>query len=116
MAIAAGKLRERVIVEQKNLVDNGKGGRTRPAGQPEWWPVAGIPDLRAEIIPLRGGEAMAEAILRSVQYYRVTIRARTGIVPSQRLLWRGTPLNIKAMAHSTDRRDIVMTCEAGLPG
>lgn len=116
MSIAAGRLRERVTVEQKNLVDNGKGGRMRPADEPEWWPVKDIPDLPAEIIPLRGNEAMQEAILRTVQYYRVTIRARADVLPSHRLMWKGTPLNIKAMARSVDRREIVMTCESGNPG
>lgn len=116
MSIAAGRLRERVTVEEKNLVDNGKGGRKRSDNGPEWWPVRGIPDLPAEIIPLRGNEAMQEAILRTVQYYRVTIRARPDVLASHRLMWNGTPLNIKAMARSTDRREIVMTCESGSPG
>jgi SPP1 family predicted phage head-tail adaptor len=114
MSIKAGRLRERVAIQSKNLVDNGRGGRARPAGGPEW--IDDATSVAAEVIPLRGDEALQHAVLRSVQLYRVTIRARAGVSAAQRLLWRGTPLNIKALAHSTDRRDIVMTCEAGNVG
>lgn len=116
MSIAAGKLRERVTVQEKNLVDNGRGGRMKPAGQPEWIDIEGLEGIRAEIKPLRGDEALSNSILRAVQIYRVTIRRRPNVHPSHRLMWGTTPLNIKAMAHSEDRREIVMTVEAGTPG
>lgn len=116
MSIAAGKLRERVTVQEKNLVDNGRGGRKKPDGGPEWIDVDGLKDIRAEIKPLRGDEALSTSILRSVQIYRVTIRRRPNVLPTHRLVWGTIPLNIKAMAHSEDRREIVMTVEAGMPG
>ena len=113
MSISAGKLRERIEIQEKNLVDNGKGGRKRPDGGQEWVSISEGSGIPAEIIPLRGDEALSNAILRSVQFYRVTIRARPDVLPSHRLMWDGTPLNIKAMARSTDRREIIMTVEAG---
>lgn len=116
MSIAAGKLRERVAIQEKNLVDNGRGGRARPSGGPDWVNVAGADAIRAEIVPLRGDEALSNAILRATQVYRVTIRNRPGLTAAHRLLWGTVALNIKALARSVDRREIVMTCEAGLPG
>lgn len=112
MTIPAGKLRERIAIETKNLVDNGKGGRKRPDGEPEWLPfLDGVP---AEIIPLRGNEAVANLIQRSVQMYKVTVRAQPGIATTQRVVWDGIAMNIRSAALSTDRRDLVMTCEAGV--
>lgn len=116
MGISAGRLREKVAVQQKNLADNGRGGRKRPDGEPEWIDVPGMEKIRAEIIPLRGNEALSNSILRSVQLYRVTIRFRSGILTSHRLMWGGTAMNIKAMARSVDHKDIVMTVETGMPG
>lgn len=113
MALPAGKLREVVTLQQKNLVSNGRGGRERPAGEPEWNDVQS--GIFAEIIPLRGGEALNHAVLRSVQIYKVTIRARDGVSTAQRFLWRGQALDIKALAWSADRADQIMTCESGMP-
>jgi head-tail adaptor len=114
VTIAAGKLRERVAIQQKNLVDNGRGGRARPADGPEW--VNLDENVPAEIIPLRGDEALNQAVLRAVQIYKVTIRARPDVLPSNRLLWGTVPLNIKALALSVDGRELIMTCESGSPG
>lgn len=113
MAITATRLREQVTIQDKNLVDNGKGGRKRPDGEPEWLDIA---EVWAEVIPLRGGEALSHAVLRSEQTYRVTIRARDDVTPALRLNWRGTGLNIKTATLSIDRADIVMTCTSGAPG
>lgn len=113
MAIAAGKLREQVDIEAKNLVDNGRGGRKRPDGGPEW--IALAEGVRAEIIPLRGDEALTQSVLRSTQIYRVTMRNRAGITLANRLVWNGTAMNIKTCAPSVDRADLIMTCESGVP-
>ncbi|MFA7505292.1 MAG: phage head closure protein [Burkholderiaceae bacterium] len=112
MSARAGRLRERVKIQAKNLVDNGKGGRMRPVGGPEWTDVATV---FAEVLPLRGDEALQHAVLRSVQLYRVTIRARDGVTPAHRLSWRGSALNIKSVAMSPGRGELVMTCEANVP-
>lgn len=116
MSIEAGKLRERITIQQKNLVDNGRGGRKRPDGEPEWIDIDEIGVVRAEIIPLRGDEALSNLILRTVQLYRVTIRNRPGILPTHRLMWGETAMNIKSLTRSADRREIVMTAETGTPG
>jgi len=113
VSIEAGKLRERITIQERNLVDNGRGGRKRPDGGPEWIDTA--KGIRAEIIPLRGDEALSNSVVRSTQLYRVTIRARPDVTASSSLDWDGTKLNIKALAKSLDGREIVMTCESGKP-
>lgn len=110
----SSRLRERVSIQESNVVDNGRGGRRTPTGQDPWRDVA--TDVAAEIIPLRGGEALSIGVERSTQLYRVTIRKRAGVTTAHRLVWLGIPLNIRTAPPSVDRATIVMTCESGAPG
>lgn len=112
-ASLSSRLKEVLSIQEKNLVDNGRGGRKRPDNGPEWIDVA--PAVRAEVIPLRGGEALAQSVQRSSQLYRVTIRKRSGVTTALRLLWNGIPLDIRTVPPSTDRTTLVMTCESGVP-
>jgi head-tail adaptor len=106
----ASRLRERVIIQEPNTVDNGRGGRRVPAGEAAWRDIPGT--IAAEIIPLRGGEAMNLGVQRSTQIYRVTIRkpARE-VTTANRLLWGDVVLDIRTAPPSTDRATLVMTCE-----
>ncbi|WP_242149604.1 phage head closure protein [Sphingomonas sp. BAUL-RG-20F-R05-02] len=114
MSIAAGRLRERVTIQEPNVVDNGRGGRKTPEGESKWRDVS--TNVRAEIIPLRGDEALSLGVQRATQLYRVTIRKRRGITPANRLLWGEIALDIRAAPPSTDGISIVMTCESGKAG
>ena len=107
----SSRLRERVILMVKNEVDNGRGGRKTPPGQAAWVPSSG--KIAAEVIALRGGEALRQGVERSSQLYRVTIRRRAGVTTAMRLLWGDLLLDIKTAPSSTDRETIVMTCESG---
>lgn len=109
----SSRLRERIDIEEKNLVPNGAGGRRPPAGEDRWKTVAN--GVAAEIVPLRGGEALNASIERSTQFYRVTIRKRPGVNTGQRLVWNGITMDIRTAPPSTDRSTIVMTCESGVP-
>lgn len=111
----ASRLNHQLALQEQNLVDNGIGGRRAPAGEQKWRDVD--PKLWAEVIPLRGDEALKLGVQRSTQLYRVTVRARSApIVTSQRLLWRGIALNIRSAPPSTDGQSQVLTCESGAPG
>lgn len=112
--IAAGRLRERVVLLEENKVDNGRGGRKVPDGEAPWKSASGT--LAAEVTPLRGGEALVRGVETSQQIYRVTIRNRAGISTGKRLLWRGLQLDIKAAPPCTDGATIVMTCESAKVG
>ncbi len=113
MALPAARRRERISLQQKNLVDNGRGGRARPVDGPEW--IDWATGIFAEVMSLRGDEAVENAVLRSTQIFRVTMPARPGVTAALRVLWGTVPMDIKAATYSTDRRDLVMMCEAGVP-
>lgn len=116
MSVGSGmssRFRERVLLQEANTVDNGRGGRKVPAGEPAWRDV-GLP-VAAEVIALRGDEAMSLGVQRSSQLYRVTIRNRPGITTANRLVWNGIALDIRTAPPSTDRSTLVMTCESGQP-
>ena len=111
------RLRDRVALEEPNLVDNGRGGRVAPAGQAKWRVLK--PALPAEIIALRGGEALENLVQRSRQLYRVTIRRGPQIRMSMRLIWTDPVVgrvegNIRSAALNDTRDGVVMTVEAGV--
>lgn len=104
-----GRLRDKVAVQQVNEIDNGRGGR-KP-GTPPWLTMR---EVWAEIIPLRGDEALRNAVQRSVQLWRVTMRPFPGLTAKHRFLWGDIVLAIKSPPAPTELRDgIVMTCESG---
>lgn len=110
----AGRMRERIAIQRKNEVSNGRGGMMTPPGEERW--ISERTGVYAEIIPLRGDVAMNLAVQRAVQLYRVTIRWRAGVLAgTHRLLWDGVPLEIKSATRSTDRADLVMTAQSGMP-
>lgn len=110
----SSRLRERVTIQQSNAIDNGRGGRKVPEGQPAWRDVA--TKVPAEIVALRGGEALSIAVQRATQFYRVTIRKRPGVTTAHRLVWNGIALDIRTAPPSTDRTTLVLTCESGALG
>lgn len=118
MALAAGRLRDRVTIQRKNEVDNGAGGRRAPVGGPKW---TDIDTVAAEITPLRGGEAITHLVERSRQLWRVTIRARAGLDTTMQLTWHDQYLgtltaNIRSIALNDSRDGLVMTAESGVAG
>jgi head-tail adaptor len=109
----SSRLRERLDVQEPNVIDNGRGGRRVPTGEDAWRTTA--TKIAAEVLPLRGGEALNLGIERSTQIYRVTIRNRPGLTTANRFMWQGIALNIRTLPPSTDRATLVMTCESGVP-
>jgi hypothetical protein len=120
----ASRLRQRVIVQEANVEDNGRGGRRVKPGQAPWRNATNL--IPAEILPLRGGEALSLGVQRSTQLYRVTMRIGLDflypwpITTAHRLVWvtdtnggfGEIPLDIRTCPPSTDGRTIVMTCES----
>lgn len=114
--LAAGRLRERLAIQRHNVVDNGRGGRRVPDGEAEWEDVATV---RAEVIALRGDEALDHLVQRAKQLWRITIRRRSGVRPSMRVAWTDPVSghligNIRSAALNETRDGIVMTVETGV--
>lgn len=111
--LAAGRLKHRVEIQEPNKVDNGRGGR-KPAGQDPWRSIAD--SIPAEVIALRGDEAVTHLIERAGQLWRVTIRPRADVTPMHRLVWKGITMNIKSAALNVAGDALVMTCASGENG
>lgn len=105
--LGAGQLNRRITIQRPSRADNAHGGAVT-----SWMDVTGA---WAQMIPLRGGEALQEAVLRDVQLWKVTIRFRTEVSTDWRILFKGEALNIRTCADPDGRRRwLVMTCESGV--
>lgn len=114
MALAAGRLKHRIEIQEQNRVSNGRGGFTPPAGEEPWRSIASR--VPAEVIALRGEEAVRHSVERAVQLWRVTIRPRAGVTPTHRLVWNGVTMNVKTAALNLEGDALVMTCASGETG
>jgi head-tail adaptor len=112
MALAAGDLDRRVALQMPDLVDNGRGGRTPNTATGGW---ATIARPWAQLVPLRGEEAVRNLVERHTQLWRVTIRMRPGVTTAHRLLFGSIRMTIQSIAANADGDALVMTCESGGP-
>lgn len=96
-----------IKLQAPTKIPNGQGGFAKG------W-TDGI-DAWAEMIPLRGSEAIEQNIQRSVQLWRVAIRWRQDVDTTWRIVHDGKFLNIRSCADAEGtRQDLVMTCESGV--
>ena len=103
MALAAGRLRERISVRRLQQTTTGAGGQAR-----SWTVLPGMENVPAEVIGQSGREAVIVNTLQGIATYRITIRWREGIKASDQILWRGTELNIIAPpSDPTGRREML---------
>ena len=106
MALRAGDLRQRVDIQEVTETSVPGGGKSKV-----WNTVA---TTWAQVLPLTGGEAFAQGIARSTQFYKVVIRYRPGVTPRNRLVWNGIPLNIRTVADPDGTREALeMKAESG---
>lgn len=113
MTISAGRLRFRVQLLAPDTVDNGRGGRRPIPGSDGWKPVA---SLWADVLALRGDEAVRQNVERAVQLWRVEIRMRHDVTPKHRLRWGAIVMDIKSAAPNDAGDGLVMTCASGANG
>ncbi len=109
----SSRLRHRVRIEEPNLVDNGKGGRSVPQGQSKWRNLADR--VPAEVIALRGDRALQHLVERQLQLWKVTIRNRAGLTIANRIVYGGTVLAITAIAPTDAWDGLVLSCQSGQP-
>ena len=105
--VAIGEMRERVTIQTATLQADSIGGAT-----PSW---SDVDTVWARVEPLSGSEGEAQDQLQSSQLYRITIRYRNDITAAHRITWRGTAMNIRALANPDERRHFLeMRCESGV--
>lgn len=102
-----GQLDQRVTIQQESRVEDEAGGAVVT-----WVDVATV---WAEVKPLTGRERLHGQQLESPIDYRVTIRRRSDITAAMRLVWRGTPMQIRAVPDPGPRAAyMTLDCEAGV--
>jgi SPP1 family predicted phage head-tail adaptor len=77
--LRAGDLREHVTIQQKTNTANGQGGRTST-----WSTLATV---FAKVEAVDGAETIAAGGVTALQRYRVTIRYRADVGPTNRISW-----------------------------
>lgn len=86
----AGRLRERITIQQLTRVSNGQGGWSTG-----WVDVA--TKVTARVVALTGDEAIKLGIERSSVQYRISIRKRRGLTAKNRLTWNGQTLEVRSV-------------------
>lgn len=107
------RLSKRILIEQPDVVDNGRGGRKPNPDTNGWKPLA---RPWAEIVALRGDEALRLSVERRRQLWRVVVRNRTDVTPACRIVWGSIVMDIKSAAPNAAGDELVMSCESGANG
>lgn len=105
----AGRLRHRVDFQRLEITQDSDG-----AIEEAW--VNSFPTMiSAEIMPISGRELIAANAVQSTVNTRIRIRYRLGIVPSMRVVHRGTYYNIDAIIPDQDSGESYLTlnCTSG---
>ena len=104
----AGELDQRITVQSPSATVDALGQRV------EAW--ANVATLWAKATPLRGREFFAAGAMQSEAVVRFTIRWRSGIDGTMRVLWRGVPHAIVAEPMDVDggKHTLEMMCAAGV--
>lgn len=106
-APGAGDLKQRADWQQQVNTADGQGGFTRV------WVTVGT--LWAEILPLGGKEAQFSGALQPTETFDITVRYKPALKAGDRLVWRGTKLNIRSVGDPDGRRAWqVLTAESGV--
>ena len=106
MALRPGDLREKIDIQEVTEARAPGGGTSK-----SWNTVTTV---WAQVVPLTGGEAFAQGIARSTQFYRIVIRHLAGITPRNRVVWNGQPLNIRTVADPDGNREALeLKAESG---
>jgi SPP1 family predicted phage head-tail adaptor len=105
--LTAGMLREPIAIERQTLVSDGMGGHTST-----WITLATV---RAHVKPLSGREALQAMQLQASITHRIYMRYRADLLPSDRLVMRGQPLQIRSILNIEMRdRWLELSCDAGV--
>lgn len=95
MAYQAGQLDQRISLQRKSRVRDGAGGATET-----WTEYA---EVYAMVRPMTGRERQNAERAEALSDYVVVIRYRSGILPSDRIEWRGRKLNIRFIRNQGPR-------------
>lgn len=106
----AGKLRHRITIQQPGLYQDPQTGEMISGWATVWDKVP------ASVEPLSAREFIAAQAGQSEVTARIVIRYREGVLPTMRILHRGTVYNIQGVLADADsgREYITMPVSAGV--
>lgn len=93
-----GALDQIIRIETKTEIADGGGGRA-----PVWLPLAVDPEPYARVELLGGDEAARGDARQARQRARFTLRARSDLKASDRIIWGGLVWDIKALGRPVAR-------------
>lgn len=93
----AGNLDKRVTLERRIEADDDTGDPV-----PTWTQYA---QVWAHVAPTSGGEVLAEGQIHAQRMTRFSIRYRTDVLPTDRIVFDGVPYNIEAVLQRELRID-----------
>lgn len=89
VAISAGQFDKRITIQRRV---SGKDARGQESTS--WENLATLPTVWARVEPLRGREFFAAGQMQSEVTVRFSIRFRTDVEPTMRVLWKSQPYEI----------------------
>ena len=109
--MSAGRLKERIIIQQLDVTPDGRGGRTKA------WSTYST--VSASVRPTRTGENIEAQRVTQQIGYEVTVRYNAGLKPEMRVLW--TPyggsqkeLSIRSIVNfDMKKKRHVLICQEG---
>lgn len=103
-------LRHRISIEADSQTTDGGGGAADP-----WAAPTTIARTWAAIQPLRGGERLRAQQLEASVTHKITLRYRSDIRASHRVVFKGRAFNIRAVINVDERsRWLELMCEEGV--
>lgn len=105
--LSAGMLREPLTFQRKQSTPDGMGG------QVVTWQT--LFTTRGHVAPLSGREALQAMQIEDSISHRIYIRYRSDLKPSDRVVMRGQPLQVRAVLNLEMRdRWLELPCESGV--
>ncbi|MFP1646116.1 phage head closure protein [Pontitalea aquivivens] len=112
MAMGAGKLDQRITFQRYSETPDGGGGVTRA-----WADLAALPTVWAHVKARAGREAVTEGRMAASFSVFFTIYHRDDITERDRIIWGGTPYNIRGiLREGSGQRLLVIEAERGVAG
>lgn len=104
-----GELTERVSIDRATTASDGHGGQTVT------WAAVYSRGVWAKVQSVRGREEERHGRLATVETYLVTVRFGISAETTDRVVWRGKTMNIRAAADREGTREWwTLECEAGV--
>jgi SPP1 family predicted phage head-tail adaptor len=87
-----GKLDQRITLQAKSTASDGGGGRIET-----WANFASVPSVWAHVRPMSARETMADERMTATAETMFTIRYRSDVNETHRLLWQSEEYNIRSV-------------------